>query len=74
MGQEKGEIYFLYLAGSKTKPTIRAIMTRASTCVITCPEVSTADLRTFLVFDDRIHIGILAITSSATAWTVMATS
>lgn len=49
-------------------------MARASTGVITSPEVSTADLGTFLVFDKGIHVGVLAITSSTTTWTVMTTS
>lgn len=72
--RQKGKKIISYLAGSKTKPTIRAIMARASTCVITSPEVSTADLGTFLVFDNGIHVGIVAITSSTTAWTAMTTS
>jgi hypothetical protein len=69
-----GEKIVSYLAGSKAKPTIRAIMAQALAGVITSPGVSTADLGTFLVFDSGIQVGILAITFSATTWTAMTTS
>jgi hypothetical protein len=49
-------------------------MARASTGVITGSEGPPADLGTFLMFDHEIHVGILAITSSTSAWTTMTTS
>ena len=73
MCRQKSEIIVSYLARSKTKPTIRAIMARASTCMITSPEVSTTYLGTLLVLDNGIHVGILAITTSTTTRTAMAT-
>jgi hypothetical protein len=63
-----------YLAGEKTKPTIRAIMAQSSTGMITSPGLSAADLGTFLVFDNGNHVGILVITFSTATWTAMTTS
>jgi hypothetical protein len=63
-----------YLAGSKTKPTIRSIMTHFLTGMIASPRVSATELGTFLMFDNGILVGILAITSSTVTRTTMTTS
>ncbi len=63
-----------YVTRSKTKYTICAVMARASTGVITSPGVSPADLGTFLVFDNGIHVDVLAITSSTGTRTAVTTS
>jgi hypothetical protein len=60
----KSKKIVLYLARGKAKPIIYAIIARASTSVITSPGVSLANLSTFLVFNNRIYISVLAITSS----------